>query len=186
MENIIAQKTSWITKHLSKRKACNYAPKPTLTSGSLFPFLGKQYELSLIQGLQTPLLKGTSLFVPKVSQSQLKIIVTGWYKSQALLTLQERVRSWSNHMDTTYKGVHITSASTRWGSCNYANSLNFTWRLIGAPLEIIDYVVIHELAHTKHKNHGPQFWKLVSQFCPSWNKKRLWLKMHGHSLPRQF
>ncbi|MCA9386358.1 M48 family metallopeptidase, partial [Candidatus Dojkabacteria bacterium] len=71
---------------------------------------------------------------------------------------------------------------TNWGSCSSKGNLNFTWRLIFAPLEILDYVVVHELCHLKEQNHSQRFWDLVAEQVPDYKKKRIWLKKHGANL----
>jgi hypothetical protein len=79
-----------------------------------------------------------------------------------------------------YQKIRLSSARTRWGSCSARGTLSFTWRLIMSPPEIIDYVVIHELAHTIHHNHSPQFWGLVGSILPDYAEKRKWLKHNSH------
>ncbi|MCE7860862.1 MAG: M48 family peptidase [Chloroflexi bacterium CFX2] len=78
--------------------------------------------------------------------------------------------------------VRVNSAKTRWGSCAADGTINFTWRLVMAPPEVIDYVVLHELAHLKIKNHSPRFWKLVESLCPDFKRLRKWLRENGEKL----
>lgn len=78
--------------------------------------------------------------------------------------------------------VRITSARTRWGSCSGKNNLNFTYRLAMAPLNVIEYVVVHELAHLKHRNHSKAFWNEVGMIKPDYRKDRDWLKKNGFHL----
>ena len=67
-------------------------------------------------------------------------------------------------------------------SCSQAGNLNFNWRLLLAPIEALDYIVIHELAHLKEGNHSPRFWGLVANLCPDYKQQRRWLRQHGHEL----
>ncbi|MBK7452806.1 MAG: M48 family metallopeptidase [Anaerolineales bacterium] len=78
--------------------------------------------------------------------------------------------------------MKISSARTRWGSCSPDGTLNFTWRLVMAPLEVIDYVVIHELAHLRVKNHSSKFWDVVKAIDPQYKEKRKWLRENGGKL----
>ncbi|MCX6013893.1 MAG: M48 family metallopeptidase, partial [Chloroflexi bacterium] len=82
-----------------------------------------------------------------------------------------------------YKNVRITSAQTRWGSCSGHGNLYFSWRLIMAPLEVIDYVVIHELAHIHMKNHSPKFWEKVESMYPDYVACKKWLRDNQTRLP---
>ena len=77
--------------------------------------------------------------------------------------------------------IRITGARTRWGSCA-GERLNFTYRLAMAPLEVIDYVIVHELVHIEVKNHSKTFWKRVEKIMPGYKRRRRWLKENGYSL----
>jgi predicted metal-dependent hydrolase len=82
-------------------------------------------------------------------------------------------------MCVSYTSITITSAKTRWGSCSGDNALRYTYRLLYCPKEIIDYVVVHELAHTVEHNHSKRFWQVVERYIPDWKERRKWLKAHG-------
>ena len=75
-----------------------------------------------------------------------------------------------------FLSLSVTSAKTRWGSCSYNDALHFSFRLLYAPVEVIDYVAVHELSHTFYKNHGKAFWAAVEKYVPDYKKKRAWLK----------
>jgi len=127
------------------------------------------------------------IFSRKVQEtSEEKTTLTGWYRKQAQKHMSERVAYFSEKHGFKYEQIRITSAVTRWGSCSGCNNLNFPWKLVMAPREIIDYVVAHELAHTVHKNHSPRFWKLVESIVPDWKIHRSHLREEGwkYSLPK--
>ena len=90
--------------------------------------------------------------------------------------LPMRFDYWSGIMGLTPTGLKITSARTRFGSCSGKNSICFSWRLMEYPEEAVDYVVVHELAHIVHKNHGPDFWALVGQYMPDYKRRRALLR----------
>ncbi len=90
--------------------------------------------------------------------------------------IPQKVMFYANKMGLYPTGIKITSARTRFGSCSGKNSICFSWRLMEYPDEAIDYVVVHELAHIKEKNHGPAFWNLVRQYMPDYIKRRAMLK----------
>ena len=81
-----------------------------------------------------------------------------------------------------YKSLKINNARTRWGSCGHKGNINFTWRLIMAPVEVVDYVIVHELAHLKEMNHSARFWYEVGRMMPDYKKHEHWLKLNGHVL----
>jgi predicted metal-dependent hydrolase len=103
-----------------------------------------------------------------------------WLKKYAKETFTRMTDIRAVEMGANYKAVAVSSAKTRWGSCSANNTLRFTFRLAYAPKEIIDYVVVHELAHTFHRNHEKAFWRTVEKYCPDWKVKRKWLKDHGY------
>ncbi|MBX7149054.1 M48 family metallopeptidase [bacterium] len=101
------------------------------------------------------------------------------YKKQAKLLFKERVELYAQAHHLTYSTIKINSAKRRWGSCSIKGNLNFTWRLVLAPLWVLDYVVVHELAHLKHHNHSHRFWEQVAMMYPNYKEASLWLKLNS-------
>lgn len=110
---------------------------------------------------------------PKIESNPLLIEA---YKKEAKEKITERVELFAKKFGLTFRKVKINSARRRWGSCSTTGNLNFSWRLVRTPLFVIDYVVIHELAHLEHKNHSPDFWKSVQAMYPDTKMARRWLK----------
>ena len=96
--------------------------------------------------------------------------------------LNERSASYARAHGFSYRRINITSARTRWGSCSTRGSVSFTWRLIMAPLAVVDYVILHELAHTQIPNHSRHFWDRMGQLLPDYRSHRQWLKENGNLL----
>lgn len=101
------------------------------------------------------------------------------YKLQAKKYIPERVKILAEKFWFQYNSVKITSAKTRWWSCTSKKNLNFSYRLILTPTEIIDYVICHELAHLKHMNHSRHFWDEVSRMDKNYKKNDSWLKVNA-------
>lgn len=97
-------------------------------------------------------------------------------KEKAAVYLKERTEYFSKLMGLSYSGIKITSAKKRFGSCSGKNSICYSWRLMLYPPEAIDYVVVHELSHTVHKNHGKDFYKLIERYLPDYKKREKLLK----------
>jgi predicted metal-dependent hydrolase len=97
-------------------------------------------------------------------------------------TFTARADAFAADLGVAYKRLTIRDGRSRWGSCSSAGGLNFSWRLILAPPAILDYVVVHELAHLRELNHSPRFWALVAAHCPDYQLQRKWLKEHGPAL----
>jgi predicted metal-dependent hydrolase len=105
-----------------------------------------------------------------------------WYRQQARSVISERVQRYSSPSGIRYEKVKITNARKRWGSCSTKGNLCFSWRLAMAPLEVIDYVVVHELAHIEHRDHSRGFWEKVQTMLPDYKNRRKWLRDNDHTL----
>ena len=104
------------------------------------------------------------------------------HKKYARKIFEAKVAYFSQFTGGNYTSITIRDQKTRWGSCSGRGTLSFNWRLILAPPEILDYVVVHELCHLTHMNHSKEFWKLVESVIPDYKIKRKWLKENGHTL----
>lgn len=104
------------------------------------------------------------------------------YREEARRYFTQRTRYWAERMGVTFGRITIREQKTRWGSCSRQGNLNFNWRLILAPPPVIDYVIVHELAHRLHLNHSPAFWATVGRHLPDFARHRRWLKENGHRL----
>ena len=182
IHSFIAEKMDWIIRSREKMKAIVDIPKKQYTDGERFLFLGTDYELRLVPP-QRPALKFDGEFTLSASARERgERMFTQWYKTQALTIFTERVSHYAALHGFEPKQVKVNSAKTRWGSCSASGNINFTWRLVMAPLEVVDYVVLHELAHLKVKNHSPRFWNLVEKICPDYKRQRRWLRENGEKL----
>jgi len=182
IHNFIEEKTDWIIRSREKLKTLVDIPKKQYMDGEMFLFLGTDYELRLVPP-QRPALKFDGEFTLSASARERgERMFIQWYKTQALTVLTERVNHYAALHGFEPKQVKVNSAKTRWGSCSASGNINFTWRLVMAPLEVVDYVVLHELAHLKVKNHSPRFWNLVETICPDYKCQRRWLKDNGEAL----
>ncbi|MBP7216342.1 MAG: M48 family metallopeptidase [Candidatus Omnitrophica bacterium] len=105
-----------------------------------------------------------------------------WYTQMAQDILSDRVRFYADKLGVVVRHLAVTNARTRWGSCGPSGTLNFSWRLVMAPLPVIDYVVMHELVHLFERNHSRRFWRRVADAMPEYKEYETWLKMNGHML----
>jgi predicted metal-dependent hydrolase len=113
---------------------------------------------------------------PQANNEQIKNRVESWLQSRAKVIFAERIPLYSQKLGSAPTKWALSSARTRWGSCAHDGSIRLNWRLVQFPLDIIDYVVAHELAHLKELNHGPEFWRTVGELFPDYEQKRRWLK----------
>lgn len=106
------------------------------------------------------------------------------YRDKAREIFEQKVSYYAQMMGASYGRIAIRDQKTRWGSCSGEGNLNFNWRLIFAPAGVLDYVVVHELAHRKEMNHSPRFWRVVEDTMPEYRKYQKWLKENGRGLHR--
>ena len=182
IDSFIQEKSNWIIRTREKVKAIAEIPERKYEDGEKFLFLGNEYELKLVKP-QRPALKFNNGFsLGSTSQKRAEQVFIRWYKAQACAVISERTKILSEQYGFKPKQVKISSARTRWGSCSPDGTLNFTWRLVMAPLDVIDYVVIHELVHLRVKNHSGKFWMSVETIYPDYKNQRKWLRENGAKL----
>lgn len=107
-----------------------------------------------------------------------------WYTHQTRALIEETIYGYANELGVGINRITIRDQRTRWGSCSSLNNLNFNWRLSMAPMEVVQYVMIHEVCHLVHMNHSKQFWGLVETMMPGYEKSRQWLTKHGRMMFR--
>jgi predicted metal-dependent hydrolase len=143
-------------------------------------FLGQPCRLTAVPGTQGLVsLKGDKLRVPSRDPVDLWARLELWYREQALGLLQERVSHFGTHMGLKPGPVVLKGWKRRWGECHPDGTLKFNWRLIMCPPAVIDYVVVHELAHLKVPGHNPRFWGQVARVLPDYAARRRWLNREG-------
>lgn len=183
IREFVESHSGWI--HKQQARAHKYAPPPPkqFVDGETFLFLGQSYPLSIVTH-QPPVLTFDSVTF-KLAKSALpkaKDVFARWYKVQAVEILSERVKAIAERHGFTFQKIRISSARTRWGSCSSKGTLSFTWRLVMAPPEIVEYVAVHELVHTKIHNHSKKFWANVAQILPEYKQHVIWLRKNGKFL----
>jgi predicted metal-dependent hydrolase len=110
-----------------------------------------------------------------------------WFKSQAAAIIKQRVGHFVQLMGDEPLAIRIRSPKSLWGSCHPVKRvLHFNWKIVMAPVEVVDYLVVHELSHLKVANHSPQFWARVEAFCPDYKDRQRWLKDNGFQLRLPF
>jgi predicted metal-dependent hydrolase len=182
IRQFVESKSGWINA-----KKAQLAQQPILAArqfkaGEKFPFLGQDYPLSVVTGQRAALRFERGFFLNEKALPTAQLVFEKWYKAAALKVLTERVNALAAQHGFRYGKIRITSARTRWGSCSASGTLSFTWRLVLAPLEVVDYVVVHELAHLKIKNHSKAFWAAVAALMPDYKRRMAWLKANGKFL----
>jgi hypothetical protein len=185
--DLLEAKRGWILSKLAKYGRLRpYRTENELKSGDTITYLGQHLEV-VVQpnhgGGDSVRRERNKLVVAlKAENGRLDLVVERWHRMQAAHLIRRKVERASAHLGFTYNRVVIRGQKTRWGSCSHKGNLSFNWKLIMAPEPVIDYVIIHELAHLKEMNHTERFWGLVAEHCPQWREHRKWLRDHGAEL----
>ncbi len=182
VERLIQQKSHWITHQKSRMLARPKSKPKQFEEHEQFLFLGQSYPLKISSDIShAVVLEHGFLKVADVVKNRRDQVLV-WYQIQAKNHITSRVDDLAKNFGIAYKSIKIRDARTRWGSCVTGGLLNFTWRLIMAPAAVVDYVIIHELAHVRHMNHSARFWREVGQMMPDYMDHERWLKENGRLL----
>jgi hypothetical protein len=183
IDELVKSKERWIrVKQELLIKQSLEMPARQFVPGEQFLYLGEPFTLEVVNEQADPLVLKDKFYLAAKSQNNAQLVFTNWYRKHASLVIKALVANKAQQNGFEYTGVRITSARTRWGSCGPKGSLNFTWRLVMAPREVIDYVVVHEMVHLQVRNHSKAFWSEISILIPEYQHHRSWLKDNGHRL----
>lgn len=188
IEQFILSKQDWIKRHLST--LAPPAPPLELKDGAKLLYQGTVFRLivSLGQRRKVQLNQHANIINVPIMHSHLSVHersrtkLINWYKEVALEQLEKRVSHFSELMQITGSISKVRDYKRRWGSCDHKGQLSFNWRIIMAPPEVLDYVVVHELAHCVEFNHSKRFWAIVESIFPDWKDQRDWLNTYGTRL----
>lgn len=185
ISEILQSKINWIVSKLARYTEETPCPALELRDGSTVPYLGRALKVAVQaarDGDHVILEQDRLIVSVQPTADNIEPIIRQWYRAQALEFIERRAKELGTELGLSYKRLVIRSQKTRWGSCSHKGNLSFNWKLIIAPEPVIDYVIIHELAHIKEMNHSRRFWKLVADNCPAWREHKQWLKDHESNL----
>jgi predicted metal-dependent hydrolase len=188
IERVLRDKARWIMRTLERVTQESAAVAPALADGSILAFAGRPLRLALQTGAPAGRFHASisgetlQLTVARDTHEEVRAALEVWYRRQAARVFAERLAVCNAAYGFSYGRVSIREQKSRWGSCSRKGNLNFNWRLLLAPLPVLDYVVTHELAHLKEPNHSPRFWALVASACPEYQTQRRWLRQRGREL----
>lgn len=177
IDKFVASKEKWITDKLAaSNERQEQRKKFTLTYEDSVVYKGSKYPLSAKPGNRVGFDDKRFYIPPDLTPEQIKHACVQIYRMLAKHDLTNKVFDFAKQMSVTPAAVKINGAKTRWGSCSGKKSLNFSWRLIMADNDVIDYVVVHELAHITEMNHSVRFWAIVERFLPDYKARQKQLK----------
>jgi predicted metal-dependent hydrolase len=183
IRKILAKNSGWIKKKINElAKERQLFRAKEYVNGEGFPYLGTYYKLKVVDKQDLPIKFDRGFFISNKALPEARELIINWYKDAARLKIPERVRWYAQKRRLSFNKVNITDSRKRLASCSPSGNLNFSWRLIMAPLGVIDYAVVHELIHLVEKNHTKEFWAKIKLMLPDYEKYKEWLKKNGYLL----
>lgn len=185
--SFVKEKQAWVLEKLAK-VAVNPTPrhKDGLRSGEVLPYLGRKLKIAIddtSEKYHRVTLDGQTLRIGMANQTASpRWLAEQWYRTQADTVIRGKVRERALAQQVGYNRVTLRDQRTLWGSCSRKRNLSFNWRLMMAPEAVVDYVIVHELAHLREMNHSAKFWQIVAKHCPDWRIHRKWLRQHSAEL----
>ena len=185
---IVEAKGHWIyekTRHSQKYTGRPHPPGKELVSGESALYLGRSYRIEIVD-TETECIRFDQRFmIPASRVPQKKSAMREWYIERAKERILPRVVKQARALGVSFGQARIVDGRYRWGSCTVRDNINLNWRLIKAPMFVVDYVIAHELAHLLEPNHTPRFWNIVKTQIPAMDTARSWLREHGQLLEEE-
>ncbi len=186
VKEVLEEKRQWIFRKLSDvKKRQSKSIQHTYTAGDTFYYLGKPYTLNVqeIFFIKNPVVNVKEdmiqIMVSSKTVPNIKAALEHWYRLQAERVIQERITHYQAFFSVEPSMIQVKEQKKRWGSCSSARKLMFNWRIVMAPIDVLDYIVVHEMCHMVHMNHSSNYWTLVKKIMPDYKVKQQWLKDNG-------
>lgn len=178
IEEFFIKKQIWIYTKLEEKKCLIHCPdKKVFVNWEWFYYLGRMYKLELVDNVDFKLRFHKNRFeLNRQYISSGREIFTEWYKQKFNEKILTKVKKISIQYWFNPTKISVKELSNRWGSCTSDNKLNFHWKVMLAPVSVIEYIIIHELCHIKEKNHSPKFWDILARYMPNFEEYKEWLK----------
>jgi len=187
LHSVLQEKAQWVVEKLDNWQG-KKVPVQKWADGEPLLFRGETFTLRILPGLFSaqPQLTASNLIITVVdTENRISINkkIIKWYKCEAERVFAECVEHFAPLMGVSPREIKLSSARTQWGSCTAQGVVRLNWQLVTMPLHLIDYVVVHELAHLLEMNHSPAFWRVVEGACPDYVNMRRELRQWGTGLP---
>lgn len=184
LRDFVARKRMWVYRQLAKKEALTHEPPgKVFAEGENFAYLGRSYRLRLVPESDAAVkLVGGRFVMPKTLARDGREHLVRWYCERARPWLASKVSDYAARMEVDPAGVKVQDLGYRWGSCGKGGWLYFHWKTILLPARIVEYVLVHEMAHLHEPHHTPEFWRRVERAMPDFEIRRDWLSRHGRGV----
>jgi predicted metal-dependent hydrolase len=188
IHRVVEGKRQWLfakLHHPQKYQIRPHAPGKEVVNGESAPYLGRDYRIQVAETVSGTIEFSGRFVVPTAHQARRREVLRDWYIARATEKILPRVSRYARDLGVEFAVAKIVDNRYRWGSCTVNNNVTFNWRLIKAPIFVIDYVIVHELAHLIESNHTPEFWNIIRANSPTMGKAKAWLKESGQLLEQE-
>ena len=187
IEEIVQSKRNWINDKINhaQKYPVDFKAKEFI-SGEALLYLGRNYQLLVIDEDFEGIRFNQSFTISKSNQKNANQLFKEWYLSKALEKIKPLAKKYASNLGVEYNGCKTSEMKYRWGSCTPKNNIIFNWRIVKAPMYVLEYLVAHELVHLIENNHTPEFWNILSIQVPNYEKAKKWLKEKGQLLEIDF
>jgi predicted metal-dependent hydrolase len=186
IEKVLEEKRRWIYKHLAQWQDLNAnRTQRQFVNGEGFLYLGRSYRLKLVNSQQEPLLLKDGHFCLRADLKSTPTATAAFrdfYRDKGLVRINQRVNHFKSQMGVEPKSVKVMELQNRWASWTPGGNVNFHWKCVMAPVTVLDYLVVHELAHLLVPDHSPKFWTTVEKILADYAERKTWLRVNGASL----
>lgn len=185
IQQVVDSRRQWIfekLKHAQKYRDLPHPPGKELVTGESAIYLGRSYRIEVVGDGLNEIEFANRFLIPALHAIKRKGAMREWYLARANEKILPRVERHAHELGVEFKRATIVDNRYRWGSCTVHDNVTFNWRLIKAPTFVIDYIIVHELAHLIEPNHTPRFWNVVRAQVPRMEKARAWLTENGQIL----
>ena len=182
IQDFINEKENWINR---KKRLIENQIKDVTSNHNKLLYLGNLFPINLEQNASKELFfTGEEFIANSIEPDSMSLSIKKWYKNKFKEIALPRVAYFANKHNLMVNQVRIKNQKTMWGSCSSKNNINLNYLLLMAPMGVIDYVIVHELVHTIHRNHSTDFWDSVESIMPEFQEHKRWLKKNGYKLRR--
>ena len=182
IQDFINEKENWINR---KKRLIENQIKDVTSNHNKLLYLGNLFTINVEQNASKELFfTGEEFIANSIEPDSMSLSIKKWYKNKFKEIALPRVAYFANKHNLMVNQVRIKNQKTMWGSCSSKNNINLNYLLLMAPMGVIDYVIVHELVHTIHRNHSTDFWDSVESIMPEFQEHKRWLKKNGYKLRR--
>ena len=182
IQDFINEKENWINR---KKRLIENQIKDVTSNHNKLLYLGNLFPINVEQNASKELFfTGEEFIANSIEPDSLSLSIKKWYKNKFKEIALPRVAYFANKHNLMVNQVRIKNQKTMWGSCSSKNNINLNYLLLMTPMGVIDYVIVHELVHTIHRNHSTDFWDSVESIMPEFQEHKRWLKKNGYKLRR--